>query len=102
YHHYRCAKERRQVQDPRQECSGSIVSLNSKQDEFKETSHPLMLFPTDPWGQAIYVFVLAALRYLVIGGLAFLFFYVIFKHRLLFAKIQQRWPSGADYSREIF
>jgi lathosterol oxidase len=61
-----------------------------------------MFLPTDPWGQVLYVFMLSMLRYLVIGGGAFLLFYVIFKKRHLFAKIQKRWPSGADYKREIF
>jgi len=60
-----------------------------------------MFLPTDPWGQALFVFILSSVRYIIIGGLAFLFFYVIFRKRKLFAKIQQRWPSGSDYRREI-
>ncbi len=60
-----------------------------------------MFFPKDPWGQAIFVMVFSMLRYLVFGGLAFLFFYVLLKNRSLFVKIQKRWPSKADYAREI-
>lgn len=60
-----------------------------------------MFFPKDPWQQAIFVMVFSMLRYLVFGGLAFLFFYVLLKNRLLFVKIQKRWPSKADYAREI-
>jgi len=61
-----------------------------------------MLLPYDTWGQVVYVFILSILRYIVIGGLAFLFFYVLLKNRSLFAKIQKKWPARSDYTREIF
>ncbi len=61
-----------------------------------------MILPYDTWGQVAFVFILSAVRYLVIGGLAFLFFYVLFKNKALFAKIQKKWPAKADYYREIF
>ena len=61
-----------------------------------------MLLPVDTWGQVLYVFILSALRYFVIGGIAFVLFYLLFKKRSLFVKIQDRWPSKSDYLREIF
>jgi lathosterol oxidase len=60
------------------------------------------MLPTDTWGQVIFVFIFSSLRYLVIAGVAFLFFYILLKHKILLAKIQVRWPSRSDYSREIF
>jgi sterol desaturase/sphingolipid hydroxylase (fatty acid hydroxylase superfamily) len=61
-----------------------------------------MILPYDTWGQVAFVFILSVVRYLVIGGLAFLFFYVLLKNKTLFAKIQKKWPAKADYYREIF
>ncbi|MFZ1454322.1 MAG: sterol desaturase family protein [Ferruginibacter sp.] len=61
-----------------------------------------MIMPYDTWGQVAFVFILSVLRYLVIGGLAFLFFYVLLKNKALFAKIQKKWPAKSDYYREIF
>ncbi|MBK8787208.1 MAG: sterol desaturase family protein [Chitinophagaceae bacterium] len=61
-----------------------------------------MILPYDTWGQVLFVFILSVVRYLVIGGLAFLFFYVLLKNKALFAKIQKKWPAKADYYREIF
>ena len=61
-----------------------------------------MQLPYDTWGQVVAVFIISVIRYIVIGGLAFLFFYVLFKNKKLFAKIQQKWPDKADYAREIF
>ena len=60
-----------------------------------------MLLPTDTWGQVLYIFILSSLRYLVIAGIAFGLFYVLFKNRALFAKIQKKWPAGSDYRREV-
>ncbi len=40
-------------------------------------------------------------RYFVLAGLAFLIYYVLFRKKLLFKKIQQRLPSNKDYFREI-
>jgi Delta7-sterol 5-desaturase len=45
---------------------------------------------------------LFSVRYIVIAGLAFLFWYVIFKRKLSFSKIQLRFPQNKDYTREIF
>jgi lathosterol oxidase len=61
-----------------------------------------MFFPDDTWGQALFIFIVSVLRYIIIGGLAFLVFYVLLKNRSLFAKIQKRWPARSDYGREIF
>lgn len=61
-----------------------------------------MILPYDTWGQVAFVFILSLVRYLVFGGLAFLFFYVLLKNKALFAKIQKKWPAKADYYREIF
>ena len=60
-----------------------------------------MLFPADTWGQVLYVYLFSSLRYILLAGLAFTLFYMIFKNRKLFIKIQQKWPSGSDYRREI-
>lgn len=60
-----------------------------------------MLLPANPWQQVVFVFLFNLIRYLIISGAAFLLFYIIFKHRSLFAKIQHKWPSFADYRREI-
>jgi Delta7-sterol 5-desaturase len=61
-----------------------------------------MLLPVNPWGQVLFVFLLSLVRYLVIAGPAFVFFYMIFRNKALFAKIQKRWPARSDYLREIF
>jgi lathosterol oxidase len=41
-------------------------------------------------------------RYFTVAGLAFLFFYVLYKNKFLRTKIQQRYPDKKDYFREIF
>jgi len=61
-----------------------------------------MLFPSDSWSQALFVFILGVLRYILFGGLAFLFFYLLLKNKSLFAKIQKKWPAKSDYYREVF
>lgn len=60
-----------------------------------------MWLPYDTWGQVAAVFIISVLRYVVIGGLAFLFFYVLFRNQAVFAKIQKKWPAKADYLREV-
>ncbi|MDE3212006.1 MAG: sterol desaturase family protein, partial [Bacteroidota bacterium] len=40
-------------------------------------------------------------RYFVIAGVSFLIFYVLFKRRIGYRKIQQRQPRAKDYAREI-
>lgn len=60
-----------------------------------------MLLSSSPWAQALYVFILSIIRYVLFGGIAFLIFYVLLKQRSRFAKIQPRWPVGKDYQREI-
>lgn len=40
-------------------------------------------------------------RYFMIAGIAFLLFYVIWRNRLLYKKIQSRFPKNTDYLREI-
>ena len=61
-----------------------------------------MWLPYDTWGQMVFVFFLSVVRYIFFAGLAFLFFYVLLKNKLLFAKIQKKWPAKDDYAREIF
>ena len=60
------------------------------------------MLPPETWQQVLFVFIISVLRYVIIGGLAFLFFYVLLKNRSLFAKIQKKWPARSDYYREIF
>lgn len=60
-----------------------------------------MILPPGPWTQVVYVFIISILRYALLGGIAFLIFYVLLKNSSRFAKIQQRWPSNKDYQREI-
>lgn len=40
-------------------------------------------------------------RYFMIAGIAFLLFYVIWRKRFLYKKIQQRFPRYSDYVREM-
>jgi sterol desaturase/sphingolipid hydroxylase (fatty acid hydroxylase superfamily) len=60
-----------------------------------------MLLPINPWGQVVYVFVLSIIRYVLFAGIAFLLFYVAWRNKRAFAKIQQRWPENKDYRREV-
>ena len=41
-------------------------------------------------------------RYFFVAGLAFLFFYVLYKNKFIRTKIQKRFPANQDYIREIF
>ncbi len=50
------------------------------------------------WEQIAFVI---ALRYFILAGLAFLFWYILLKKKLLFKKIQLRFPDTKDYLREI-
>jgi Delta7-sterol 5-desaturase len=56
---------------------------------------------SDTWGQMLFVLILSGIRYLLFAGLAFLVFYVWFKRKPLLKKIQERWPAGTDYRREV-
>lgn len=47
------------------------------------------------------VVVMNLLRYFVVAGMAFLVFYVIFRRKWLYKKIQNSFPRGGDYAREI-
>lgn len=40
-------------------------------------------------------------RYLLLAGLAFVIFYIIFKHRPFFRKIQPKFPLSSDYLRDF-
>ena len=40
-------------------------------------------------------------RYLVVAGIFFLLYYVIFRQRWIFKKIQSKFPTRKDYLREI-
>lgn len=40
-------------------------------------------------------------RYFIIAGIAFLIFYVIWRNRFFYRKIQNRFPKNADYLREM-
>ncbi len=41
-------------------------------------------------------------RYFMIAGLAFLLFYIVWRNRFIYQKIQTRFPKNQDYLREIF
>ena len=41
-------------------------------------------------------------RYIIVAGVSFLIFYIIFKKLLAHKKIQERFPATSDYLREIF
>jgi len=41
-------------------------------------------------------------RYFMIAGLAFLLFYILWRNRFFYKKIQARFPKNQDYLREIF
>jgi len=41
-------------------------------------------------------------RYFMMAGLAFLLFYVVWRNRFFYQKIQTRFPKNQDYLREIF
>lgn len=60
-----------------------------------------MFLPTDTLGQALYVFFLSLIRYLVIAGIAFLVFYIFTRRKPLLQKIQAKFPKGSDYRREV-
>ena len=47
------------------------------------------------------IFFATLLRYILLAGIAFLLFYVIFKKKFLLSKIQQKFPKNKDYFREI-
>ena len=53
------------------------------------------------WVKVLRVLIDVADKYYVIAGLAFLVFYVIFKKRNTWKKIQLKYPGGKDYRREI-
>ncbi len=42
------------------------------------------------------------IRYFVVAGISFLIFYLVFRKRLEWKKIQQKYPNGKDYAREFF
>ncbi|CAN5306520.1 sterol desaturase family protein [soil metagenome] len=41
-------------------------------------------------------------RYFLVAGIAFFIFYVLFKQKFQYKKLQQRYPDANDYLREIF
>lgn len=41
-------------------------------------------------------------RYFMMAGLAFLLFYIVWRNRFFYRKIQTRFPKNQDYLREIF
>src|SRR5437588_5361192 len=41
------------------------------------------------------------LRYVIIAGIVWLVYYWLLRNKISFRKIQQRFPSGKDYRREI-
>jgi Delta7-sterol 5-desaturase len=46
-------------------------------------------------------FTVFMLRYVIVAGVAFLIFYVLFKNRFLWRRIQQKFPDNKDYLREV-
>ena len=53
------------------------------------------------WGPFIQELIRIADKYYLIGGIAFLLFYVLFRKRLSWKKIQSKYPQRRDYLREI-
>lgn len=53
------------------------------------------------WERYFKIFSMIGLRYFLFAGLAFLIFYVIYKGKGRFKKIQARAPESSDYAREI-
>lgn len=41
-------------------------------------------------------------RYFIVALIGFLFFYVIFRRKYFYRKIQQKFPRSGDYFREVF
>ncbi len=60
-----------------------------------------MFFPGDTIHQALAIFIFSSIRYIVLAGLAFLLFYKLFRNKKWFIKIQERFPKGSDYRREV-
>src|SRR5437764_15486576 len=56
-----------------------------------------MLHASSYFGIAVTV----TLRYVIIAGVAWLVYYRFLRTKISFSKIQQRFPSGKDYRREI-
>lgn len=54
------------------------------------------------WSKIIQIVLENARNYSVIAGIAFLLFYVIFKKKIAFKKIQRKFPLNKDYQREVF
>ncbi|MDQ2752831.1 MAG: hypothetical protein M3R72_07395 [Bacteroidota bacterium] len=44
---------------------------------------------------------LIALRYFFVAGIAWLIWYVLLRDKMLYKKIQQRFPKEEDYKREL-
>lgn len=42
------------------------------------------------------------MRYLISAGIAFLIFYILFKGKIPYRKIQEKFPSFTDYRRDVF
>jgi sterol desaturase/sphingolipid hydroxylase (fatty acid hydroxylase superfamily) len=57
-----------------------------------------MFFPNSSWFS---IFTLVSLRYFLLAGLAFVIWYVLLRKKISFRKIQQRFPKGSDYRREV-
>src|ERR1700761_1191257 len=53
------------------------------------------------WSKFLHALVQVANKYYVIAGIAFLVFYVLLRRRVAWKKIQTRYPSAADYRREL-
>jgi lathosterol oxidase len=60
-----------------------------------------MFLPTTAREQVVFIFLFSLFRYVLFAGIAFCVFYILLKRKKIFYKIQQRWPSGKDYQREI-
>ena len=48
-----------------------------------------------------YTYYRIGIRYILAAGIAFLIFYLLFKNRLPFKKIQSRFPKSSDYWRDL-
>ena len=60
-----------------------------------------MLFPEKIYQLFTFAFTASLIRYFVIAGIAFFIYYIGFKNKLSYKKIQLKFPKNSDYQREI-
>ncbi len=53
------------------------------------------------WSDYLKIFQHISIRYFMVAGIAFLFFYLLFSRFISYKKIQSKFPNSKDYIREI-